>query len=230
MTAKLRSKLVLLFTSLSMVLLTAMNAQSQDLSVHYIAPDTSLWNFYGDGTTGQFQGRSGIRLNSAIAEARNVELRDGILDVETFTEAKRAFFGFDFRIEGGDFEEVYLRKHKSGLPDAMQYTPVLRTGRNWQLFNGPGFTGGIDIPSGVWFHLRLEVAGAQAKLFVGDTIHPALVMSDLKSGIRQGGIALYSLGGPVFFSNFQWRVSPDAPWVPHLPPMPKNTVVHWRLS
>src|SRR5689334_24979306 len=112
----------------------------------------------------------------------------------------------------------------------MQYTPVLRTGRNWQLFNGPGFTGGIDIPSGVWFHLRLEVAGAQAKLFVGDTIHPALVMSDLKSGIRQGGIALYSLGGPVFFSNFQWRVSPDAPWVPHLPPMPKNTVVHWRLS
>lgn len=178
-----------------MVLLIATNAQSQDLSVHSISPDTSLWNFYGDATTGQFQGRSRIRLNSAIAEARNVDMRNGILDVEAFTEAKRAFFGFDFRIDGGDFEEVYLRKHKSGLPDAMQYTPVLRTGRNWQLFNGPGFTGGIDIPSGVWFRLRLEVTGAQAKLFVGDTLHPALVMDDLKSGIKQAGVALYSLGG-----------------------------------
>ena len=68
----------------------------------------------------------------------------------------------------------------------MQYTPVLDTGLNWQLYNGPGFTGAVDIPKDAWFHLRLEVGGAQAKLFVKDMEKPALVMDDLKSGSRRG--------------------------------------------
>ena len=60
----------------------------------------------------------------------------------------------------------------------MQYTPVLNTGRNWQIYNGPGFTGAVEIPKDVWFHLRLEVVGAQAKLYVKDMDKPALVMND----------------------------------------------------
>jgi hypothetical protein len=50
--------------------------------------------------------------------------------VDVATPAVRRFFGFDFRIEdkGANYEEVYLRQHKSELPDAMQYTPVLNTG------------------------------------------------------------------------------------------------------
>jgi len=51
-------------------------------------------------------------------------------------------------LDGGaaaNYEEVYLRPHKSGLPDALQYTPVLKTGRNWQIFSGAGFTNGVDI-------------------------------------------------------------------------------------
>jgi hypothetical protein len=41
---------------------------------------------------------------------------------------------------------VYLRQHKSGRPDAMQHTPILNTGLNWQIYSGPGFTGAVDIP------------------------------------------------------------------------------------
>jgi hypothetical protein len=119
--------------------------------------------------------------------------------VDVATPAVRGFFGFDFRIDdkGANYEEVYLRQHKSGLPDAMQYTPVLNTGRNWQIYNGPGFTGAVDIPKGVWFHLRLEVVGAQAKLYVKDMDRdkPALVMNDLKSGVQKGQVALYVLTG-----------------------------------
>jgi hypothetical protein len=112
----------------------------------------------------------------------------------------------------------------------MQYTPVLNTGRNWQLFNGPGFTGAVDIPRDEWFHLRLELAGAQAKLYVKDMNQPALVMSDLKSGVQKGQIALYVLTGATYFSNFEVRTTPDAPWERHLPPMPSNTLTHWTLS
>ena len=159
-------------------------------------------------------------------------MRDGVIDVDVAASAKRGFFGFDFRIdkEGLNYEEVYLRPHESGLPDAIQYTPVLNTGRNWQLFNGPGFTAGIDIPRNEWFHLRLEVAGAQAKLFVKDMDHAALVMNDLRSGVQKGQIALMVLLGETYFSNFEVRTRPDVPWEPHLPVMPASVLTKWSLS
>jgi hypothetical protein len=125
---------------------------------------------------------------------------------------------------------VYLRQHKSGEPDALQYTPVLNTGLNWQLFNGPGFTGPVDIPKDVWFHLRLEVVGAQARFYVKDMDKPVLVIDDLKSGIQSGQVALAVLTGATYFSNVEIRPTPDAAWQRHPPPIPPGTLTRWRLS
>jgi hypothetical protein len=218
------------FIQYFLVLLVIGSVLDQFAIAEQYPADSAHWNLYGGATIGVFEGRQGFSITSGAAELRKIEFRDGILDVDAFTNGKRAFFGFDFHIDGDNFEEVYLRAHKSGLPDAMQYTPVLRTGRNWQLFNGPGFTGAISIPMNTWFHLRLVVAGAQAKLYVGDTTSPALVMSDLKSGVRKGGVALYTLAGPVHFSNFRLKATPDIPWVRHLPPMAPGTITKWSLS
>ena len=93
-------------------------------------------------------------------------MRDAVIDVDVATPATRGFFGIQFRLtnEGANGEWVYLRQHKSGLPDAMQYTPILNTGANWQIYNGPGFTGAVDIPKDVWFHVRLEVAVVKARI------------------------------------------------------------------
>ena len=89
--------------------------------------------------------------------------------------------------------------------------------------SGPGFTGAVDIPRDAWFHLRLEVTGAQAKLFVADMTQPALVMPDLKSGVEKGQVALFDLMGATYFSNVEVRTTPDVPWERHLPPMPPGT-------
>jgi hypothetical protein len=131
---------------------------------------------------------------------------------------------------GANGEWVYLRQHKSGLPDAMQYTPILNTGANWQIYNGAGFTGAVDIPKDAWFHVRLEIAGAQAKLYVKDMQTPALVMDDLKSGVQKGALALHVLTGATYFSNFEFRETPPAPWQRHLPAMPAGTLTKWSLS
>jgi hypothetical protein len=169
-------------------------------------------------------------LNGGGATLKDFEMRDGVIDVDVSTPAIRGFFGIQFRIDGDNAEWVYLRQHKSGLPDAMQYTPVLNTGLNWQIYNGPGFTGAVDIPKDVWFHLRLEVTGAQAKLYVKDMDKPALVMNDLKSGIQKGQIALADLIGEAYFSNFEIRTTPDVPWERHLPLMPAGTLMKWSIS
>jgi hypothetical protein len=197
-----------------------------------IPPDSPRWELEGQAKPTEYQGRKCLFLDGGAAILKDFEMRDGVLDVDVATPANRGFFGFDVRIdaEGRNYEEIYLRQHKSGLPDAMQYTPVLNTGRNWQIYNGPGFTGAVDIPKDVWFHLRLEVMGAQAKLYVKDMDKPALVMDDLKSGVQKGQVALYVLTGATYFSNFEVRTTPDAPWERHLPPMPAGTLTKWSLS
>ncbi len=207
-------------------------AHSQTPQTLSIPPDSPRWELQGEAKAAEYLDRKCLALDGGAAVLKDFEMRDGVVDVDVATSARRGFFGFQFRIanDGANAEEVYLRQHKSGLPDAMQYTPVLNTGRNWQIYNGPGFTGAVDIPKDVWFHLRLEVAGAQAKLYVKDMDRPALVMNDLKSGVQKGQVALYVLTGATCFSNFEVRTTPDAIWERHLPPTPPDTLTKWRLS
>lgn len=205
-------------------------AQSpQTLSV---PPDSPRWQLEGQAKPAEYQGRKCLFLDGGAATLKDLEMRDGVVDVDVATPASRGFFGIQFRManDGANSEWVYLRQHKSGAADALQYTPVLNTGLNWQIYNGPGFTGAVDIPKDVWFHLRLEFAGAQAKLFVKDMDKPVLVMNDLKSGIQKGQVALAVLTGATYFSNFEIRTTPDAAWERHLPAMPPGTLTKWSLS
>ena len=204
---------------------------AQPVQTLSVPPDSPRWDLQ-EAKVAEYQGRKCLLLDGAAAVLKDFEMRDGVIDVDIATPASRGFFGIQFRVanDGANAEWVYLRQHKSGLPDAMQYTPVLNTGANWQIYNGPGFTGAVDIPKDVWFHLRLEVVGAQAKLYVKDMDKPALVMNDLKSAVQKGEVALYVLTGATYFSNFEIRTTPDAPWERHLPPMPPGTLTTWSLS
>ena len=197
-----------------------------------VPPDPARWELDGQAQFVEHQGRQSLLLDGGAATLKGFEMRDAVIDVDISTPATRGFFGIQFRVadDGRAGEWVYLRQHKSGLPDALQYTPVLGTGLNWQLYNGPGFTGALDIPKDAWFHLRLEVTGAQAKLFVKDMEMPVLVMDDLKSGLQKGQVALAALIGETYFSNFQIRTTPDAPWERHLPAMPATALTRWSIS
>jgi hypothetical protein len=135
--------------SLAVLLTSAANSQiSQAISV---PADTSYWDLQGKAEVLEYQGRKCIYLNGGTALLKDFEIRDGVIDVDVATPASRGFFGIEFRASGNgsNSEFVYLRQHKSGQPDAMQYTPVLNTGLNWQLYNGPGFTGAVDIPKDI---------------------------------------------------------------------------------
>ena len=227
-----RRKLAHLLTVLSCAFLFASGLHAETPPPLSFPPDSPRWDLQGEAKATEFQGRKCIMLDGGAAALKDFEMRDAVIDVDVATPAKRGFMGLMFRInnDGANYEEIYLRQHKSGLPDAMQYTPVLNTGANWQIFNGPGFTGKVEIPRDEWFHLRLAVTGAQAKLFVKNMEKPALVMGDLKTGLQKGQVALYTLTGQTCFANFEIRPTPDAPWERHLPAMPPDTLTKWSIS
>src|SRR5215469_14947322 len=110
-------------------------ASSQTPQTLSVPPDSPRWDLQGQAKTTEYQGRKCLLLDGGAAVLKDFEMRDGTVDVDVATPANRGFFGIQFRIasDGANAEWVYLRQHKSGLPDAMQYTPVLNTGLNWQI-------------------------------------------------------------------------------------------------
>jgi len=232
-----KSTIIIFFITISPALLSAkISNPSQSYvdstSVLSAPPDSTFWDLQGKASFNDYQGRKSIMLDGGAAILKDFEMRDAIIDVDVSTPAVRGFFGVQFRIDstGTNAEYVYLRQHYSGQPDAIQYTPVIGGGLNWQIYNGPGFTGAVDIPKNEWFHLRIVVKGAQAYLYVSDMNTPALVMNDLKSGVERGQLALAVLLGTVYFSDFRIQATPDAAWERENAPMPQGILTRWQLS
>src|SRR5437762_3807046 len=187
-----------------------------------IPTDSPRWQLKGQAKVTEYLGRRCLSLAGGSASLKDFEMTDGVIDVDMAGSGARGFYNILFRTQpDGNSEEVYLRPHKTGLDDAQQYTPILNGAAVWQIYNGPGFTRAVDIPRGVWFHVRLEITSAQAKLYVNDMREPSLVINDLKSGIRKGGVGLE---GAAYVSNVDIRETPPVAWERHEPAMPAATI------
>ncbi|HET9039243.1 MAG TPA: hypothetical protein VFN40_03680, partial [Gemmatimonadales bacterium] len=98
-------------------LLSAASAAAQSPGVLDVPPDSSRWVFEGRAGVAEFAGRRCIMLDGGAATLKDLALRDGVIDLDVATPATRGFFGVLFRTDSLNGEFVYLRQHKSGLPD-----------------------------------------------------------------------------------------------------------------
>lgn len=129
----------------------------------------------------------------------------------------RGFIGVAFRIAGdlSTFECIYIR------PTNGRAQQQLRRNRATQYFSYPDwkfdrmrdevpghYESYVDLETGVWTKLRIEVDGERAELFVHDPSQPTLIVNDLKHGPDgSGAIGLYIDNGTEgFFRNL--RVTP----------------------
>ncbi|MGD9347656.1 MAG: hypothetical protein PVH84_17445, partial [Candidatus Aminicenantes bacterium] len=164
---------------------------------------------------------------------KGVEFQNGIIEVDVACDGSRAFGGIVFRMKmSGDYEQFYIRPHKSRFPDALQYTPVTKGLSSWQLYSGEGFTAQAEIPYNRWIHVKLEVSGTQARVYLDNEENPALVVHDLKHGLSTGTIGLIAPNtGQIHFANFRYRedndLTFDAP--PEVSP-PSGLITDWEIS
>jgi hypothetical protein len=110
----------------------------------------------------------------------------------------RGFVGVAFRIDaqGGSFgcESFYVRPTNGRAEDQV------RRNHSTQYFSYPGYDfdrlrreapgqyeSYADLVPGEWTHLRIEVAGATARLYVGAATQPTLIVRDLKRGADAHG-------------------------------------------
>lgn len=151
------------------------------------------WELAGDGTRiAPHRGVDALWIDNGRAIKRDVSITDGAIEFDVELMSHRSFVYVQFRMESDtEFEEIYFRPHKTGLPDAVQYNPVWRGDSFWQLWHGPDAGASPRFTFGGWTHVRLELQGSRGALFLDHGDKPVLVIN-LARPTRPGYIALRS--------------------------------------
>ncbi|UCG92994.1 MAG: SMP-30/gluconolactonase/LRE family protein [candidate division WOR-3 bacterium] len=167
---------------------------------------------------------------------RDADFENGIIeaDIAVTGHKVRSYPGIIFRMQSEEnYENFYIRPHRASLyPDALQYTPVTNGISSWQLYNGEGFTASADIPPNQWIHLKMEISGKQARVYIDNAQQPALIINDLKHGVSKGTIGLLGpVDGTAYFSNFTYRIDNNLQFDPPPPvDIPPGLITDWHLS
>lgn len=172
-------------------------------------------------------GREALYLNGS-ASLKDVQFQDGILEVDFMANKPRAFAGLFFRAQGdGDHETFYVRLHKSGFPDAVQYNPEFNGEANWQLYREHQSV--VRFNPNEWNHLRLEFRGSEMKAFLNGSSEPILQVSDLRRDDKVGYIGFYSFLG-AYFTNFQYTTFSESTRFTPREQYDPNVIKAWELS
>jgi hypothetical protein len=155
-----------------------------------------------------------------IAVVSGPEFHNGTIEVDVAGKPgagapaeARGFVGVAFRVaaDASKYECFYIRPTNGRADDQLrrnhstQYIsfpefqwPRLRT-------ETPGqYESYVDLVPGEWTHIKVEVSGVKARLYVNGSSQPALVVNDLKLGDGKGAVALWiGVGTEAYFSNIR---------------------------
>jgi hypothetical protein len=182
-------------------------------------------------------GRRSLHLGGGSAFLKDVRFQDGTIEVDVSGPPSGFAFVVFRATTPKDHEDVYLRMGLSGTPDALQYMPTYGGEGSWQLYHGLGYTASVVFDPATWTHLRIEVEGRRATVFVGESTVPAMVVPELKGGDGPGAIGVLegsTFGKPagLLFSNFRYSARPSAATtlVTTAPSTRPGVIRDWTLS
>lgn len=153
----------------------------------------------------EYKGKKAIRLKAGKGERaaylKEIEFEDGIIELDI--AAIPSYTGLVFRARSEHvYEGIYFR------PQNSRHQDPIRRGHTVQYHASPRFTwyylrerfpekyeAGVDIPPEEWFHVRVEVFGQKAQVFVNDAEDPCLVVDDLKHGVSIGSVGVWCGNG-----------------------------------
>ena len=159
-----------------------------------------------------------------VALVKDLDFKDGTIEVDLAglpgpgaDPTARGFVGVAFRSapHASQLECFYLRPTNGRADDQ------LRRNHSAQYVSDPEFpwqklrteTPGVyesyvDLESGAWTHVRIDVKGVSARLFVNGATQPTLLVKDLKRGDISGAIGLWiGPGTEAYFRDL--RVTTD---------------------
>lgn len=189
------------------------------------------WTLSGEASIVEHGGVAALRVGDGTALLTGRSFSTGVIEFDVLVNPERGFPGVIFRCrDENNCENIYLRPHMSGRPDAVQYAPYVNGITSWQIFSGPDFNARTDIATDRWLKVRLEVFEDSALLSLGG--RPLMRIADLKGSETSGLLGFSSSEAASLFANV--RVTPvpgmrdPNPTAPAS--LPDGTVTAWRVS
>lgn len=185
----------------------------------------------GKAESVEYLGRKSVCLttqaNSDIfAYVKGSSIQDGIIEVDIAVKINTppgvrmpGFTGIAFRArpDGSQYDMFYLRPRNALSDDqamrnhSVQY--IAKPGYDWYLLRRQWpwiYESWADLKPGAWTHVRIELHGRSARLFLNGSDSPSLIVNGLKGEDLQGGVALWGYPGEEsYFSNL--RITPSNP-------------------
>ena len=178
----------------------------------------------------EFKGRKAVRLTTdardgGLALIHGSDLQDGTIEADLAVKITTppgvrmpGFTGIAFRAkpDGSEFQMFYLRPNNALAEDqamrnhAVQYVAEpefewYRLRREWPFV----YESYAEIQPDAWTHLKIEVSGRTARIFLNGDAKPSLVVDGLKSSLLRGEVGLWGYAGEEsYFANV--RVTPAA--------------------
>lgn len=212
------------------------------------------WTIRAQGSMQEYyKGYNSLYLQNGIAYLKDEHFGNGIIEFDIYQTLRPSFSGLIFRVKDpANYEELYLRSHQSGNPDAYQYTPVFNNDPAWQLYHDPhdadndgfihwkqrgknmGYNTMIEFPFDRWLHVKLLVKGTQAELYIDNDPDPVSFIRDLLTGQSQGGLGVKSGNGAAWFANFRFTADDNINFKTKGDDFkittPPGTVESWQVS
>lgn len=179
----------------------------------------------------EYLGRKAVRLtttaNSDIfAYVAGSAMQDGVVEADVAVKITTppgvrmpGFTGIAFRArpDGSHYDMFYLRPRNASSDDqamrnhSVQY--VAKPGYDWYPLRRQWpwiYESWADLKPETWTHVKIEVHGRSARVFLNGSDSPSLVVNGLKGEDLTGGIALWGYPGEEsYFSNL--RIEPAKP-------------------
>jgi len=190
----------------------------------------------GDARMAEFLGRPSLWLrNSTQVMQSGVEFVDGTIEFDLAPMDQGNFVGIIFRRASfGDHENIYLRLHRSGLFNAVQYAPRMNFSPTWQLY--PEFNAVANFPRNRWTHVRVEVRPAGMEIYVDNQTKPVLVVPRLRGTTDKGAVSFWGRVNEkpaewaAAISNISIRPTPANNGRPPRPASLAGIITSWELG
>ena len=159
----------------------------------------------------QFEGKKELTQSAGrgtCAWVKDLHFTDGTIECDM---AGGAYLGISFRVIQSDdstkriSEDVYFRVEGNERPRTVQYYPHGKMKQ--EDLHRPPYEQPIRlIKQKEWFHVRVQVSGPQAKVFLDGKKKPVLVVDQLLHQHRAGSVGVRSWGGS--FANLVVTTNP----------------------
>jgi len=177
-----------------------------------------------------YLGRPAIYINRGVALVRGAAMENGTLDLDVAATDTTNFLGVAFRAATPRFSNVvFLRPGASGTEEAVQYGPAFNSlGVAWQVYHGDGANATAEIERNRWVHVRLQLDGPVARLYVDTATAPTLVVPRVVTSAGSGlGVWTGAFGRGAYFSNIRYTAAPGSAVQTPAASSPAGTVLDW---